>query len=923
MRNADIMERAREAGRNNWAGVMRFYRKWDSWFKAVDTNIPLLVGNILYIAVSLTVLILALLVVNEHVGDFRRNEYTEHFVRNADGTATQEQMHYSPCGMPTPDSMYLLQSIGALPAAGFDGAALEPNYKDWMLRVDRALCSRTVPGKELPGYDEDMTVCEDTSKYVDYQTDHAEELLALGYLMEDSSIIPTLDDIDDAVAIGAKKDAFEERACLDKDTASTTVVGTTLEAFYTKQQREAYGDLKTRVARAYIAAMPAFSRYQREREVCQAPGKAGGLEDPFDNMCKHSCHVRKELKAAAAQQELLYTTNDIPMGTTFTKQLYRLLALSLAGYYDRYHNEGMCFKNTEKYAAGDTLPTGYKEGDTLSAYDFCANSMNPTSPGDDQQYNKKDAVAQYSAQNHHVELTEQCGNNGVSPPPPAPPFYRHGAADGAGTQKLSAQVCAATLEYGLFEQGRLFGIPDVIAPFVVDNRVDRNLHFIGEWIYTWLYINPMKKAGDILANPKSKLEMYIAYRLASTTIWVILVANVAGYMLLRAAMPVGVFILKVFGVRSNVQETGQEATGLPVEYYPIVLLRPKYGWPVYLAMITTLLAIYWIFWIDPATQSHYYITTECDDWAGLGVHVPSGAYVTNWGKRRFGRFGEHVIGILLIISLVLLVLEGIIGKAFVPLNIKKLAKMVKAGSTMRLDGIAILMICLALAIQGLFIAQSGISGKEWYDYIESSANDRAKLITFTKDALMSCWAAFWTSASISFYRQKWAIEKLPNLFQIVWMICAVVLVWMPVFQQAAYLTDEIDVAFSNGKGTSDTPRLIINIFIYAFSAIWTVVLGLRLKELWDAMPDRVSLTETGDPTAVNNERKLWRRVMREARAAKNKQDRLAEYDLLARSQAPASQLKFDLSAMQMGPSGIPVVPGRKTDAVYMPLMPKH
>ena len=50
-----------------------------------------------------------------------------------------------------------------------------------------------------------------------------------------------------------------------------------------------------------------------------------------------------------------------------------------------------------------------------------------------------------------------------------------------------------------------------------------------------MYVKPMEKAGDILADPKSKLELYIAYRLSSTSIWAILVANVAGYMLIRAA----------------------------------------------------------------------------------------------------------------------------------------------------------------------------------------------------------------------------------------------------------------------------------------------------------------------------------------------------------------------------------------------------
>ena len=43
----------------------------------------------------------------------------------------------------------------------------------------------------------------------------------------------------------------------------------------------------------------------------------------------------------------MYTTGrHAATGTTFTKQLYRLLALSLAGYYDRYHNAGTCFRST-------------------------------------------------------------------------------------------------------------------------------------------------------------------------------------------------------------------------------------------------------------------------------------------------------------------------------------------------------------------------------------------------------------------------------------------------------------------------------------------------------------------------------------------------------------------------------------------------
>ncbi len=903
--------RARDAGRNNIAKVRAFKQRWSGWLEKQNTNFWLLISNVLYIAVSLTTLILTLLVMNEHVGDFRRNEFTKHVDQN-DGSVAQ----YNPCGMPTPDAMYLLQSIGALPAAGWDGASLEPDYKKWMQSVDRALCSRIVPGKELPVFDANLMMCLDTGLDNDYGVEYAEELLAFGYLMDDDTIAPTLDDFSDPSAIAKKAEHFEARACLENKQAATATEPE-LKPFYTKQQRDAYGDLKTRVARAYLAAMPAFARYLNNRDGCQV---GENYEDPFDVMCKHSCHIRKELYYAALDQHAMYDTtiNNLPPTTTFTKQLYRLLALSLAGYYDRYHNQGACFINKVLTNADTADPALIGTRDT--AMNFCGDSMRKyatsggTDPGAVESFNTKEAVGKYTEQNEKLERDEQCTITGHHPPPPAPPIHRNEPEDGSKgvNDNLASQVCAATLQYGLFEQGRLFGIPDVIAPFVVDNRVDRGLHFIGQWIYDAMYVNPVKKAGDILTDPKAKLEMYIAYRLSSTSIWAILVANVAGYMLIRAAAPTGVWVLKILGVTTNVR---QPWAGRTAEYEPIRLVRPQFGWPLYLAQFTNLLVIYWIFWIDPATQSHYYITTECDDWAGLGVHVPSGAYVTSWGKRRFGRFGEHVIGILLVFTFLFVLFQLAIGKAMVDPELVKQTNQVRVGATKRMDKVALIMIGFALVIQILFIAQSIVSGDDWYQAIKASANDHAMLVTFSKDVLMSVWAAFWTSASIAWYRQKWAVDKLPAPFQFAWMAASVVLLWMPVFHSGAYLADEIDVAFTNGKGTEDTPRLIIYIMIYAFSGIWTAVLAVRLWAMFKAIPKKV--TARG---SVADEKRRVNAIISEAEKAKAEEERLGMYDFI--TSAPASKLKFDLQGMQVPAASTTVVPQRKTDAVYMPLMPR-
>lgn len=922
--------RAKAAGaaayRNGGIAMQRakaMKNRWHNWLyeRPDQQNFFLLITNVLYLALTLTALILTFLVMNEHMADFKRNEFTKHFETDpTTGAITAVQKQYPPCGMPTPDSMYLLQALGALPAAGWHGATLEPNYKDWMQKVDRALCARVVPGLDVPDYGATMSECKDAG-YRDYFPDHAEELLAIGYLMDDVSITPDNTEVFSGSGnVDDKKDLFEKKACLEKKDADGN------KPFYTEQQLDSYGGLRTRVARAYLAAMPAFARYHNKRATCAEPSE---FKDPFDQMCKHSCHVRKELEAAANEQAAMYDTGaSINADTTFTKQLYRLLALSLAGYHDRLDNGGECFKN--ELLADPSNPIGEK----ASAYDFCVDSMTMGGNADLTVASAEAAVAKFATQNEAIVDTEQCGdvagNPDYPPPSPAPPISRNEME--TSDNKLAGRVCAATLQYGLFEQGRLFGLPDIIHPFVLDQRVDRSLHFVGAWIYNAMYVNPVKLAGAILADPKSKLEIYIAYRLSSTSIWAILVANVAGYMMVRALAPTTVHILKLMGFTTNVVQH-KSTDGVHADIYkPIVLVRPKLGWPVYLAMGVTVLAIYWILFIDPATQSHYYISPTCEDWHGLGVQVPSGAFDTTWGKRRYSRFGENLIGILLAITLVLMLFVIAVGKTFVPAGAKKATNTISMGTTARLDAVALMMIAFALVVQILFIAQSWISGDTWYQAIKASDNDRAALETFCKDVIMSVWAAFWTSTSIAWYRQKWAFGNLNFMIQFAWMVSCVVLLWMPVFQSLVLLTDEIDVAFSDGKGTSDTDRLIVYIFTLAFSAIWTAVLAIRLKAVWDAMPERAAaLRMSADKVA---KAKLEKRQYIEGIEAAAAQ---AERDAQAREAfgeggltfAPASRFKFDLSRLAVAPQGgVPLlgVAGRSTrkpGTVYMPLMPKQ
>ena len=902
---------------------MAFKNKWHSWLYNNPPNMTLFVSNIFYLALCLTTLILTVLIMHEHADDFKRNSLTT--FRGPTATVPAPK----PCGIPTPDGMYLLQALGNVAGAGWDGAALEPDYQNWMKTIDRALCSKLIPGVAEPDTPDAGAgeVCD--ANIHAYGEDFVEELLTIGYIMDSAAIMPDSNDYATPALLEEKKTELERLACItDHNSASGD------DPFYSTQQYDSYGDLKSRVARAYLTAMPGFARFEKEHAGCMDTSQ--GHQDPFDTMCKHACHIKKELTLAAADQHAMHDTNH-PYETSFTKQLYRLLALSLAGYYDRYHNDGLCFRNKD--------PANPAE--RLDAIALCKEAMDDVAPGTtgDSETTYADALKQFTENNNKVWQAGRCGEATDVSPPPAPPVFRsdHGSItyDDNGTPKylVAAQTCAATLEYGLIEQGRLFGIPDVLTPFVVDNRVHRSLHFIATWVYDGLYKEPEKEAGQTFADPKAKLELYIAYRLAGTSIWAIMVANVAGFMMVRALVPAFVSLLKFVGIPSGMALTEMidgvtKPTG---EYAPIKLKRPTPEIIIFIVAFVTLLVVYWIMWLDPATQSHYYVTTTCEDWAGLGVHVPSGAYMTTWGKRRFDRFGEHLIGILLILTFVIFLLHQLLVRTFDKPGLKP-PPVIKPGDVSRKAKIALIMIAFALAVQICFIIQSIVSGQKWFDGAKSDDHTKAQSEVYTKDALMSVWAAFWNAAAIAWYRQKWCITDLKAIFQYAWMATSVLLVWMPVFQASALLSDEIDNAFSNGKGTSDTARLVLYILILGFTAIWTGVLVFKLKGVYNGIPAATgggrAKTQEAIDAAKQTARTKIAKLTRSVNAFKNLNSMTTPAD------APAAGFKFNLAAARVAPEQPPArkpfavsghppsifaprhSPNDERRSVHMPLMPK-
>ena len=780
--------------------------KFGKWLAYRPPNIVLLFTNVLYVAVAIAVLSLGLIILDEHAADFKRNSFEQ-------WVGVEEPR---PCGMPTPDGMKLLEGLGALGGGGWESVSLEPDYQSWMTKIDRGICAKVVPQIDIGD-----------ASWVQYTTlgnapvPDAHYLLAISFLMGDNDLRPTVEEVQSG-DLADKVARFETRACLqDKDEDG-------LEPFYADQQLDSYGDFRVRVGRAYMAAMPAFARYHMEKDECAV---AEGTSSPFDKFCIHANFIDLELQAAAAHGAMMLNAEGImqssdpdatPGGVSLLAMFYRLLALSLAGYHDRVHNGGKCFKNDAK----------------MTAIDFCFAAMNgaPFVAPDENTHPGAKALESYNAQHDLITTVSTC-RFATSPPPPSPAPLVYRMSEGELKRGIGAQgandpgdetspwerVCAATLRYGLVEQGRLFGMPDITEEFVVDTRVDRSLHFTAKWIYDGLYINPWKKYNDVLGDPKARLEAYMGYRLASTTIWGMIIGNVCGFTLARAAVPIGVFCLRFLKIKTL---SGAE----------IVLMRPKADWPSYLTMGLAALMFYWLAFIDPATQSNYYVTTDCGDWHGLGVLAANGPYVSTWGKRRFDRLGEYVIGILLLIIVAIFAFQQTVGRRFVSAPRRK-KNLTGATFTSRQAAFVALPFLIGIGVQLTLSIQAGITGGKWLE--AAKANDQTNELAkdLIKDCFMCVWAAFWTGTAIGFLRQKWTITDLPRTFKLAWFGACVFFFFLPLIQYNIYLADEISNAFKNGRGTSDRQRNEVWWIVHIFTGLYAIPLAAMFNKIRSTFKD--------------------------------------------------------------------------------------
>lgn len=745
-------------------GAIQRLRKW-ALFR--QPNYWYIFANGLQVLTCVAVLVVGMLCIQEARADLKANVSKD----TADKTSA---VTVHPCGYPAPDMLHLLRLQGVYESGLGLPQLIEPDYESWNLRVQGSLCA-TDPYWDFAGNDGSRDTATE---------EKAQLLRGLATITHKTHLQP--------------RDENNEANLLKIETEMLNdMCNTQANRSYSKRLETAFGDPFTRIARAYLAAAPAFRAYELSKGTAGEDPSCLGNHDPFGydasgtSVCGNGDYVTLVLQRAgswansarlAGVEENAFNlrTDDwhstLAMTSGPLEMLYALYALSVINHIDKSVNNGNCFKNKDAETAIAMCEDLYPDTVGLSAVAVPTLDQIKAAWG-----TKVFDVNYYKAGDYPISHDYNCLEPTISgiilatseadttPSPPAPPpFMTHRGAESARFATILLEntnplgpvhvrqhtigSCAATMQYGLYDQERLFGVPDVLQPFQHDNRPDASLHSLGGTIAKWWYLDPLGKMGSASEIPAVRLELYLAYRLAALSLWGSLVAVVTGYFIGRSGVPFGASVIAIVLQAKNprgrsVTIVQPEARSIYQDFFTLI------------AAITALLVAYYTIFVDPSAQSYYPTTPKCDDFIlTKSPHSSGGAYVTSWGKRRFNRYSEAILGVVLVaVAIVPLVYSTT--KILVQSR-AKFRKSKRIGISMLDTSINAVFLVCALTIIGAQAANCINSGNKWlneavlYPHDTSIRNDR-----LSRDCLAMVLVSFWNGLAFAVNRANWVVRQ--------------------------------------------------------------------------------------------------------------------------------------------------------------------
>lgn len=581
----------------------------------------------------------------------------------------------SPCALATPSTALLSIAVG---------------------HTDNSVWS-SVPSESKVARDFQLGLCGSSSVYS-----------FLAYATKNWSMVHTAD---------------EKTNPLDPDTWDTAEASF-LDALCNEDTEEdVFGDVRQRIARAYLHANAAFVRL--------ATGCAF-VADPFSlESCAQSSFVKGQLTEAAKDT----AAGGFGEAPDTGLALYRLVALSVAAYYDRSLNSNGCFGNTEGTNASHFCWTTYEERPIgFNGESSTKEVVLPGEPG-------YEAIAR-------TQSTCAARGGAVFDSPSPPPVPEWVYPENQWTASYPEIVsCSHALEYGLLDQRRLFGVPDPSGTFQVETA-----EF--PWFSNLLYDREgLSKLDDGFTLPhvrfdrRSRLLVYACYRLLAVTVYCMLTNSVLGFFF-------------GFSVVSLVMYVTSHILGWTQS---IVQIRPPPGPAFFVAVAVGVFAWFWGTFVDGAWhRSPFYVSADCGSWASA-VQVSS-PFLTTDGDHRGERSWRAWLTLIVTAYSALYMFAFRAWGRIMKKRFKTESRALQPRTPVTtLATIMATSMCVVLMI----IVQE--SKNRWVDRIITSAVTTGKIPTDElTDLENDLWVAIITPLFLGYavgaMTQRWAVEKGSNLF---------------------------------------------------------------------------------------------------------------------------------------------------------------
>lgn len=365
-----------------------------------------------------------------------------------------------------------------------------------------------------------------------------------------------------------------------------------------------------------------------------------------------------------------------------------------------------------------------------------------------------------------------------SPPSPPAQYARYESISpsmppAANTEVLEAvvQACEHNHQWGRWDQARLFGIPDVVRPFVRGpiEETSFSIRGLGDDVVNRLYTSNLEN-GDAKHTAKYEMRLWTGFRLAMTTIWASILLPVIGFLIGSSTVPTAVqFLIHVLGKTTETKGFKKTVT------------RPEQRSNFFFfALFVGAFATFWILLVDPSSQAPHPRDDKCTDFLTRGH---GGPYVTTHARENFGFEADWTVGWITVGLIAGPFLYNQIKPQFMSLIIKTISKT----KDEERDGQPYneLWAWGALSLSLLIIIfeaiMAGLSGARWIDKADEDpfAALPKEADWLKQDCLVIAWVSFLHGIGIGSLTQRWVVKDMGRCLIYLWGACNAVLLGSP------------------------------------------------------------------------------------------------------------------------------------------------